>query len=578
MFNKIETYSQLLNHFENKKNTINTNSLSKLVSTFINLLRQAIEDPTKEKIDLNSPIIKLEYPVIFDKNSDFSFLDNNENFVSKTIEKDYIDIFKTVTRNIIAIDNNTNNFSFEIPKEVENSIKKKENKKELLEKYLDIDTIIIDTLPDKPIFFINFYPLVKKLDNKGYFIVIVGLDSGNYKISKWKKENVDKFWNDLLESISINNKQTSLFFDISNSIPIMEPKISDTKSKNLVKTSLRLELQKFGKKPKTKMGDFHELYQTLDEQTKKAVSEYNINVIGIENTQAQNQALFAVQKLLNNTNYKGNITGTNLLSEENAFKFSGYLPSINFTKTEFLEAYGVRKKVTNRGKSEYNSNERNEALKALKELSQKRYLFYYSRKYWKDGKEYVDLIKTVKPIFNITEGYQELDTQDLKLINEGKFDDLASKLKTISIEPSPLLVDQIDNYFLLKPANCYEEIRLVEGKTSRYVSLFIDFLRIEVAQKEINNKGNEINWELRFNLITLAHRFRMESSIKAKQYKRIKENIDNCCQVASKLNYITEYNFINIDLDSETLCIKLNPDKFRRIKEIDEDRRKRTLI
>ena len=45
-------------------------------------------------------------------------------------------------------------------------------------------------------------------------------------------------------------------------------------------------------------------------------------------------------------------------NKDNSFKFSGYLPVLKITASQYLDAYGVNKKETERNKTEYNSNER----------------------------------------------------------------------------------------------------------------------------------------------------------------------------------------------------------------------------
>jgi hypothetical protein len=245
----------------------------------------------------------------------------------------------------------------------------------------------------------------------------------------------------------------------------------------LVKTSIHTEMHKFGQKPDTRLS----IFDSLDTETKNEVEENKIHVIGIENTEAQNRALFAVQKLFSETNYKGNLKGTEL-NRRNRFLYQGYLPALRFTTSQYLEAYGVGKRKTARGKMEFNVEERRLALQALKDLNDKRYLFYYERKYWtttKKGKkeERFDLIKTVKPLINITEGYEALTKLERDTVLKNRTNQSTDKkLQYIAIEPCPILVDQIDTYFILKPANYREEIALTarQFKVSEYTYLFID--------------------------------------------------------------------------------------------------------
>jgi hypothetical protein len=329
-------------------------------------------------------------------------------------------------------------------------------------------------------------------------------------------------------------------------------------------------LQKFGSTPKKQGSLFELLPKPLDEEVNKDIFEYQIEVIGIDDTKSQNQALFAIQKLLNDTGYKGNTDGKTLKGEDNSFKFMGYLPMIKFTPAQYLEAYGTGKRETARGRLEFNANERTEALKALRELSTKKYLFYYKRKYWKDGKEVYDLITTVRSLFNVVEGYESLDKAEVDLIQNNKRDSVDEKLGFIVIEPCPLLIDQIDTYFVLKPANYYQEIKLLVGRASRHATLFIDYLITEVTKKEISAKGNEISWNIELNYKTLAYKLRMNKYLETNQTKRVRKELEKCYDIAQKLGYLLEYKTID-GKTKELEQLVLNPEKFRRIKEIDEE-------
>ncbi len=94
-----------------------------------------------------------------------------------------------------------------------------------------------------------------------------------------------------------------------------------------IKASLHTELRKFEEKPIPAQTS---IFDILDSGTKEKAIEHKMEVIGIDNTHAQNQALFAIQKLLDKTNYQGNIPGS-YERGENIFKFTGYLPMLKFT-------------------------------------------------------------------------------------------------------------------------------------------------------------------------------------------------------------------------------------------------------
>jgi len=93
---------------------------------------------------------------------------------------------------------------------------------------------------------------------------------------------------------------------------------------------------------------------------------------GLSLSLTENKALFALQKLLDKTNYKGNIESRDA-TPENSFQYVGNLPRIQFTPAEFLEAFGLRRNYSARGYQEFNSNERSEAMKALRALADRKY-------------------------------------------------------------------------------------------------------------------------------------------------------------------------------------------------------------
>ena len=570
----IKNYIDLENFIKNSNSNINIDSFSKMLINFISELRKSIENVNKKDITWEKPFIKLEYYFEVDvDNAENPVINEKDSIVENIIGKEYFKIFRFLSKEIIVeIERNTRRHI--LPEKMISEIKKVslEEQNTLLNEFIKINPFVINIAENKPNLEVFFYPPVFNKDEKiNFYSIIISLNCKNLKPSRWVEKNKSNFWEDLLNSVSKDYGKESLMFDfnITNneiSLPNSNIKAID-KQNDLIRTSLHTELQKFGKKPKNNADSIFDLVPApIDDETKKAINNFKINVVGIDNTQSENLALFAIQRLLSQTNYKGNMEGKQLLNDENSFKFKGYLPFMKFTPAEYLEAYGVKKKQTSRKKLEFNSNERTEAIKALRELSDKKYLLYYERKYWKDGKEVLDIIKTVRPLFNIIEGYEAIDISERDEILSEQAEE---KMKFIVIEPCPALVDQIDSYFVLKPANCYQEIRLLVGKTSKHVPLFIDYLRTEVTKREISAKGEEINWNLEINYENLAYKLRMESFILTKQLKRVKQTLDKCYKIATQLGYLISYE--TIEGKNKTIeRLILNPDKFKRVKEIDE--------
>jgi hypothetical protein len=354
----------------------------------------------------------------------------------------------------------------------------------------------------------------------------------------------------------------------------------------IVKASLHTEIQKFGKKKKVNQLD---LFDAVSSTDKELATTHNIEVAGVDISKAQNKALFAIQTLLSKTSFEGNVNGKEVRKSESGFKFSGYLPQVRVSISEYLEAFGVGKRTTARDKQEYNSNERAEALKALRDLHDNRYLFFYEKKYWVDtgkGKpeERFDVVKTVRPLITITEGYQELTRPEKDSLMDGATTGtilgsgvipVDQKLTHIQIEPAPILIDQVDKYFVLKPADCYQEIKLLVGNASRYVYRFIDYLFVEVAKRESSARqvkdGKNTHWKIEINYKELARTLRMDSWIENRKWKQIRGSLDKAYDIATQLGYLKKHETVQ-GVTREKEVFTLNPDKFKRARELDSER------
>jgi hypothetical protein len=355
----------------------------------------------------------------------------------------------------------------------------------------------------------------------------------------------------------------------------------------IVKASLHAELQKFGKKKKVNQLD---LFDAVSSADKELATTHNIEVAGIDISKAQNKALFAIQTLLSKTSFEGNVNGKEIRKFESGFKFSGYLPQVRVSISEYLDAFGVGKRTTARDKQEYNSNERAEALKALRDLHDNRYLFFYEKKYWVDAgkgkppEERFDVVKTVRPLITITEGYQELTRPEKDSLMDGATTGtilgsgvipVDQKLTHIQIEPAPILIDQVDKYFVLKPANCYQEIKLLVGNASKFTERFIDYLFVEVAKRESSARqakgGKNTHWKIEINYKELARTLRMDSWLNSRNWKQIRGALDKAYDIAKQLGYLNGYKTIQ-GVTKEKEVFTLNPEKFKRAKEIDSER------
>lgn len=226
--------------------------------------------------------------------------------------------------------------------------------------------------------------------------------------------------------------------------------------------------------------------------------------------------------------------------------------------------------MTSRGKEEFSGEERRQAIEALAQLDEKLFIFSYERKYWipttKGEKELVsDVIETKDKIIKIIRGWEALTKKEASSLREGRStSDIDKKLKAIVLRPAPILVQDIERYFILKPANCYQEIRLLYPHASKFVSRFIELL-ITQAEMKRRHKQPLIIEE---NFDEIAINLRMESYRKTKQYKRIRQILNKCYKTAKELGYLLNYSTIRGET-KELDRLELNPDKFKRVKEIE---------
>lgn len=555
-------------HQNNKLFT--TSSFIKILKSMIDSFREYFEKLDNIS-DWDSIIFKIEYDI------------NNNLEINTLIQENYINILKILTKNTKIIEENENS-NFDIPEKYLEKIKKlpKEKQASELNKLIDMDPIIIKPKNDKPAIAIKIKPLIiNNKENTCFYRVLLKFISGNSKPYRWKDDSKNNFWETVQKHLSnFNSENLPLFEELETPLKSSRSDIKNINNpKKLIKTGLHTELQKFGGKDK-KLSSMMKLLTENNESIKGEIEEYKIDVIGIDITKVQNQALFAVQVLLDETNYKGHSKTSELKKETNSFKFSGELPIIRFTPAKYLDAFGVNKKVTKREKFEYHGNQRSEALKALEDLSKKKYLFHYKKKYWKEGKEVYDIVTTVRNLYNLTYKYEAVNKNEIALLKEEKTtSSLEKKLSFIELEPCPLLVDQMQTYFVLKPANFYQEINLELDRPSKQVVLFIEFLIAEVTKKEMfsKSKNEEMEWKIEISIENLVYKLRMESLLEGNRISRIKTQLKKCYDSAKKLGYLVEEINPGKDLKSIEKLV-LNPDKFRRVKEISEELKKEDFI
>ena len=335
--------------------------------------------------------------------------------------------------------------------------------------------------------------------------------------------------------------------DVSFGISVSKPALTEQprgmetpeeqKAQPYFKAGMEVELQKFGK-PKSS----RQLLLGEDADIRGGAISY-----GLDLTKPQARALHAIQKLLDDTDYQGNLEGEEIRSID--FKWRGYIPTLSMTYTEYYEAYGLKPA----GDGRYHGAQTQQALEALKSLMTTSYQMVYKRKVPKGGKMIIEAIRVTAPIISsVGEAFQDITEEELEQVTAGQ--ELPDRRNTrIIITPSPIMLDRVhEGWYLLKPAGLHTEIQaLYDGKRyPRAISLFIEWLLT------LNRKEMKVN---RTNLATIL---RMDSLIKNRRRAEIDSRITEALEVAKRLEYLLSYEI----QPTGRIDMKLNPERIKRIK------------
>ncbi|MFW5795121.1 MAG: hypothetical protein ACOCV1_06515 [Bacillota bacterium] len=397
-----------------------------------------------------------------------------------------------------------------------------------------------------------------------------------------EKNKKDEKINEKIEKLNkIENVYPSLIDEIAKKIDKKELKNKDDIDKyiNNIKTSLHYEKQKFQiEKDKNKTVDDHIKQVNNNEQKNRLIKkkqEYKIKIVGIDISNSENKAMHSIMTLLSNTDYKGNRKGVELKGQ--IFNYNGFLPEIEFYPNEYLDIFGVSKFKTKRNKEEYSQEGRRQALQALISLTQKQFFFYYIKSYTiknNKGKEERrhDVIREISPLIAIMEGWKLLTDNEMHELTKNNENKETDKKRTkIVVRPSPILIEQIDTYFVMKPKKYLEEIKQKIGKkVSKYTYKFIDLLFVEVAQS-LMKQQKKFDWIFERNWKTLASNLKMDNYIKKREWSRIRKIIIKSYDIAKELGYIHSYE---LDIDGQTKeldRIHLNHKRFYKPKEIENE-------
>jgi hypothetical protein len=555
--------------------------------TYLQILRDAlenlkrlVEDPEEKEITWELPGAELAYPIkanweeaepyYFDVTAeDIEDPGKAAELLGKGLETlKRLYVLRKATREILIIKKGGKYF-YKVPQALQDKLAKLSEEKQVarIEKILKPATKLKEApaigikaggKAGRAILVYGIGPALLDIDKKeAHYPIAIGLDFKGIKAKDLGPGPVSEILDGILKELGKITPPEDLSF-----VKDLWPAHKADKARAaapLVKASLRVELQKWGHRPKPKQGG---LFDALLDDTQKNIKEKSIDVFGIDITQAQEQALHAIQDLLTKTNYMGNIPGAEMIDQ--GFHFTGYLPALEFTPAEYLEAYGLTKYQTGRGKDEYSSAERALALGALVDLAKKSFLFVYKRHYWKENEKtkqrepVIDRIETIAPLIKVMRGWEALTRAEDKSLDAGAATEKTDeKLTSIAIQPAPIMVQDINNLFVLKRANYAQEIKFLAPHASKYTYRLINWL---MTQAELKRRAKE-PLTIKENIEEIAYHLRMDAYVKTRQFKRIRQILTKSYKIAQDLGYLLSYSTVQGQTkDLERL--ELNPDKY----------------
>jgi len=324
-------------------------------------------------------------------------------------------------------------------------------------------------------------------------------------------------------------------------------------NKRLVKGSLSLDENLIGLNPiqlKEKIESITEEQkkQAKESLAKRQAQEKNIEMGNPDLSLSEKFALFALQKSMSDRNYKSEV----------CFRGDAESPIYSITTAEYLENFGVGKRLTKRGYQEFLSNERKEALDALRKIASRRVFLLWKVPILNSSN--FDAYGVYEPIFWIVDKYENFSESELEKLLISSEEARAGKVDRIIFIPHRITFQNIGNYFWLKDSNYLKEIKeLTKKKNSKYICTFIDQL-IDQTAKKIRAKQ-----VLVFERTTeqLAYDLHMEKDIKERRWKRIKKYIEFATNIALKLNHISSFKIGKAQNGKEKYTFTLSAERFQ---------------
>lgn len=322
----------------------------------------------------------------------------------------------------------------------------------------------------------------------------------------------------------------------------------------LYKAGMYSELQKLGQ-------DHDRAIQLiLSEQPdlSRERAEVHANTAGLELTVEEDKALSAIQILLDRTGYQGNLAGREAHFQE--YGWTGTLPRLIFTRSEFYEAYGLERA----GDGYFHGAQVDRALEALKSLASKERTLAFQWKVWREtGGKRKQVERTVvlrEPIISLSQwqAYEDLTEQEISRVLAGQTVEEKEVGSAMILEPRPILMLGIqEGFFSLLPTSLYREIEDVVG-SARYSAAIPRFLRF------LNTLDKPT---IQIRATTLTYKLRLDYLLRQRKPKRLETRLKECLKVALETGFLLEWSEDPLSPAKDRLYhLTLNPERCLRIK------------
>jgi hypothetical protein len=320
-----------------------------------------------------------------------------------------------------------------------------------------------------------------------------------------------------------------------------------------IRAGLHLQKRKFGRSTE----ETNEIIKTMG---------LSVEVEGLDFTPLQHRAVHAIQTLLHQTDYDGHESTGEMSIDE--FHMTAKMPFLTIKPADFYKAFGCKKRNYN-GRNQYSSNEKQQAMDALRSLYEKRYILYYRKEVFFENKEPEErIIKVNMPLIGIAaDAYKPIKQSEMLSTIKSNTGERQVKVMTsdkrleyLKLEISPIFYDQIDSYFIKKPINYLTEIKENYPKASKYVYNFIEYVLTRAAE----NKGKHIQ----ISKENLAVILRMDGFIKNQKKQKIVDAINQCYSVALRLGYIKSHSTFKGKTIDSVDEIKINYEKLNKFMKI----------